>query len=160
METLAIDTFQERLDALTQLEPRTGPERQHLERLWNSGKLQRHCESLEHFYLRHKDELQEIAREPHSPVDLLLIAKLLIVEHRVIDHVAETFDQMREIESELWIQGELGNADRDHIALNWALNHADVWRNWRIKEYLYAVEHLHNLLPRWISLSPSTALQS
>ena len=62
-------------------------------------------------------------------------------------------DQIKEIESEIWIQGERGNHDREQIAAEWTQRHARSWREWRIKEYLFAVERMDSRLAECLELA-------
>lgn len=118
-----------------------------LETLWETGKLHRHLRSLERFYREKRPEfLTLLSNEPASRRNLVELAKQLVIQHGIIDHLAETLDQIKEIESEIWIQGENGNRDREAIAAEWTERHAARWREWRIKEYLFATEHMEDRL--------------
>lgn len=125
-----------------------------LESLWDSGKLRRHQRALERFYREKRPEfLQLLSAEPTHKRNLVELAKQLVIQHGIVDHLLETLDQIREIESEIWIQGERGNHDRERIAAEWTERHAAEWREWRIKEYLYATERMEDRLPNCLCLA-------
>lgn len=118
-----------------------------LNRLWENGYLKRHLNSLERFYREKRPEfLSLIACEPPNNHLLVELAKQLVIENGIVDHLAETLDQIKAIESEIWIQGENGNHDRERIAAEWTDRHAASWREWRIKEYLYTTERMESQL--------------
>ncbi|MBC2607324.1 hypothetical protein [Pelagicoccus albus] len=119
-------------------------ERRILEQLWHAGRLQRHIEALERFYSTKRDEFRKLLKSKKDNDELVEIAKFLVIENVIVDQLAETLDQMKEIESEIWIQGESGNYDRDQIALQWTERYAQAWRQWRLKEYLFAIEQMES----------------
>lgn len=122
-------------------------ELQILDKLWENGSLKRHLNSLERFYREKRPEfLRLLATEPPSNHRLVELAKQLVIEHGIVDHLSETLDQIKAIESEIWIQGENGNHDRERIATEWTDRHAASWREWRIKEYLYTTERMESQL--------------
>ncbi len=127
-------------------------ERQHLEQLWHSGRLQRHLDALERFYREKRHEFRQLLDATSDNDEVIEIAKYLVVENGIVDRLAETLDQLKEIESEIWIQGEHGNHDREKIVEEWTLRHARSWREWRIKEYLYAVERMESRLAECLEL--------
>ncbi|MDQ8184996.1 hypothetical protein [Pelagicoccus sp. SDUM812002] len=128
-------------------------ERRQLEQLWQSGRLHRHLDALERFYSEKRSEFIELLEDPTDNENLVAIAKLLVVQNGIVDRIAETLDQIQEIESEIWIQGELGNHDRNQIAADWTRRYARSWREWRIKEYLFAVEQMQHRLPQCLQLA-------
>ncbi|EDY82191.1 hypothetical protein VDG1235_1811 [Verrucomicrobiia bacterium DG1235] len=121
-------------------------ERRTLEQLWHAGHLQRHLDALERFYRAKRQEIQDLLANRQDTDSLVEIAKQLVIKNGIVDRIAETVDQIEAIESEIWIQGERGNYDRDRIAAEWASRHAAEWREWRIKEYLYATERMQDRL--------------
>lgn len=121
-------------------------ERQTLQQLWDSGKLQRHAQALERFYRKKHQELRHLLSATYQDDDLVEAAKLLVLQNKIVDQIAESMDQLKAIESEIWIQGERGNHDRNQITLDWTQQHAAAWREWRIKEYLYTVERMEERL--------------
>lgn len=121
-------------------------ERQTLQQLWDSGKLQPHAQALERFYRKKHQELRRLLNATYRDDDLIEAAKLLVIQNKIVDQIAESLDQIEAIESEIWIQGERGNHDRDRIAVEWTERYAAAWREWRIKEYLYTVERMEKSL--------------
>lgn len=113
-----------------------------LERLWHSGYFQRHIDALERFYRSKREEFRKRLQASADNGDLVELAKFLVVENGCVDLRSETLDQIKEIESEIWIQGELGNHDRERIAEEWTDRYAQSWRQWRLKEYLFAIERM------------------
>ncbi len=128
-------------------------ERQQLERLWHSGRLQRHLEALERFYREKRHEFRQLLKTTTDSDELVEVAKLLVIENGIVDRLSETLDQIKEIESEIWIQGERGNHDRERIAEEWTRRYAQAWREWRIKEYLFAVERMESRLADCLQLA-------
>ncbi len=128
-------------------------ERQQLEALWHSGRLQRHLDALERFYSTKQHEFKELLKTTDDSDELVEVAKLLVVQNGIVDQLTETLDQIKEIESEIWIQGERGNYDRDQIAVEWTERYAASWREWRIKEYLYAVERMESRLGEFAQIA-------
>lgn len=121
-------------------------EREKLELLWQTGRLQRHIDALEKFYRNNRHQLEALIAGRSQRTSLVELAKRLVVEARIIDRATEIADQIADIETEIWIQGERGNYDRDRIVAEWADQHAAQWRRWRIKEYLFATEHMEDVL--------------
>lgn len=130
------------LERIEPFEPLADEERQRLEQLWDTGDLRRHLTSLESFFHQKQEELQTLVAAESDSSHLTEYAKLLVVENIVVDQITETRDQIQAIESEIWIQGELGNHDRDRIACEWSDHYAKAWRQWRLKEYLYAIDQM------------------
>ncbi len=128
-------------------------ERQQLEHLWDSGRLQRHLEALERFYRERRHEFRQLLNTSTDNDELVEVAKLLVIENGIVDRLSETLDQIKEIESEIWIQGEHGNHDRERIAEEWTRRYAQAWREWRIKEYLFAVERMESRLADCLQLA-------
>lgn len=137
-------------------DPRLQPqahERQLLEQLWHSGRLQRHLDALERFYREKRKDFKQLLDTTSDNDQIVLIAKYLVAQNGIVDRLAETLDQIKEIEAEIWIQGETGNHDREKIAAEWTQRHARAWREWRVKEYLYAVEQMEDRLAECLELA-------
>ncbi|MBK1879217.1 hypothetical protein [Pelagicoccus mobilis] len=128
-------------------------ERERLQRLWDSGKLQQHAKALERFYRKKHQELRQLLSSTYEDDDLIEAAKILVIQNKIVDQIAEGLDQLKAMESEIWIQGEQGNHDRAQIALEWTERHAAAWREWRIKEYLYTVERMEQSLKNCLTAS-------
>lgn len=152
------DIFQSRLSQVRSYEPSEESERAALEQLWAAGRLQARLESLECFYRKSRQTFSSLVESNPDGGRIVEVAKLLVVDSVVVDCRAEATDQVREIEREIWIQGERGNHDRDRIASEWASHHAQSWRLWRIKEYLFAVERMESRLPEFLSFSEGPAM--
>lgn len=146
----AYQTEQPTIDPRLQLQ---AAERQLLEQLWQAGRLQRHLDALERFYRQKRDEFKQLLDTTSDNEEIVQIAQYLVAQSGIVDRLTETLDQIKEIESEIWIQGEVGNHDRDKIAEEWTLRHARAWREWRIKEYLYAVERMDSRLAECLELA-------
>lgn len=143
MELVSANTTQQQQWTPEAYEP---TEREKLEQLWNSGHLQRHIAALEKFYRKNRHQLEALIASRSQRPSLVELAKHLVIEARIIDRTTEIADQIADIETEIWIQGERGNYDRDRIVAEWAAQHAAQWRHWRIKEYLFATEHMEDVL--------------
>lgn len=153
MQLLTLETVSDASRFTESGEPWDDAERQKLEQLWSEGRLQKHLQSLEAFYRAKKDDILQRLDDRHEPDQLLQIAKQLVIESGVIDPIAEAIDQVREIESEIWIQCESGRRERERIACEWASDYAAQWRQWRIKEYLFASERMQDRLPRCLEIA-------
>ena len=152
MQTLSQTHCGESLQLIQDHNPCPGSERDTLHRLWQSGRLRRHLDSLEHFFYSQKPGFYELQAEQSETLSLIELAKLFVIQNVIVDRISETFDQLKEIESEIWIQGEQGNFDRDRIACEWASSHARIWRQWRLKEYLYVIEQMESQLRRCLAI--------
>lgn len=120
--------------------PLRDAERATLDQLWQSGRLQRHVECLERFYREKRHQFRQRLQSQVDSGELTKVAKSLVIENGTVDPHSETLDQIKAIESEIWIQGEQGNHDRNRIATEWTERYAQAWRDWRLKEYLYTIE--------------------
>ena len=117
-------------------------ELQTMERRWYSGELQSRAERVLRFAERDRADILQRADPHRDPAALIAATQSLIRELRSLDQKAELRDQMREIDNQIWIDGEHHIYDRDRIVKEWAENHAEAWRDWLVKEYLYCTERL------------------
>lgn len=122
-------------------EPANDAERATLEASWAHGTLQRHLVRLLEFIDRHRDDLRTLATDPGDPLAIAHAMKRLIIHLGTVHHRSEMDDQVRAIHDEIWICGERGSYDREFIKHDWTSRHASNWRRWRIKEYLFVVDH-------------------
>mgnify|MGYP000365616205 CR=1 FL=1 len=155
MQTLSPEAIEAKRRLIQAHESRHDAERQRLEQLWQAGELSRHLDSLEVFFQRKRQEFLDLLDAEPDELAKVDLAKLLVVEHGIVDQIAETLDQIRAIEAEIWIQGENGNHDREGIACRWSETYASDWRNWRIKEYLFAISRMEDRLDDVFGLRPS-----
>tara|TARA_B110000037_G_C16974121_1_gene446292 strand:+ start:89 stop:544 length:456 start_codon:yes stop_codon:yes gene_type:complete len=109
--------------------------------LWKSGKLDRHIANLIAFSKNYHNEILSLSPSPFELRDILLTIKRQIVMIGSVNRRSEMDDQIRAIHDEIWIRGENGDFDRKRIQQDWTLQHAENWRRWRIKEYLYLIDH-------------------
>jgi len=127
-------------DVTAAYSPANDCEREALERRWYAGELWRHYAQLLEFLARHRHEFQPSASAPPDADTVVAGVKRLIVHTGSIHHSAEMHDQIEAIRKEIWIRGEQGNHDRETIARLWAECHAESFRRWRLKEYVYVVD--------------------
>lgn len=111
-----------------------------LELRWYEGRMLPYAEWLDHFVQRHRTEILARAGTANTPESLVEATKQLIVDRGSMHLAGELKDQLREIENELWYRGEKGEHDRAQIQLEWTACHADAWRRWRIREYLFVAD--------------------
>jgi hypothetical protein len=79
----------------------------------------------------------------------------MIVQVGTVHAQSEMQDQIRAIRDEIWYRGERGDYDRERITQDWATQHANPWRRWRIKEYLYVADRCFNrIVDRFLSGHP------
>ncbi len=112
-----------------------------LDELWESGALNRHIDNLIDFAKTHRQQIVDLAGPNPDLRMLLLTTKRQIVKIGSVNHRIEISDQVRAIHDEIWIRGEKGFYDRAKIQEEWTDQHAKNWRRWRIKEYIYLIEH-------------------
>lgn len=111
-----------------------------LEVEFRNGQLDRLAPSISLFAKAQFEQLPPESKEKHNIGTILTTVKQGIVQARSIDCRNEMTDQMKAINDEIWFCGERGEYDRNQIAINWTAQHAENWRRWRIKEYLYLVD--------------------
>lgn len=128
------------LDDLAELEPANDDARDALEREWASGRLDPYGERLLAFVTRHRAAIVQRAGPDADAHALLLAAKQHVILAGAVHPRSEMVDQAREIQDEIWIRGERGEYDRQHIAHEWTSRHAANWRRWRLTEYLYVMD--------------------
>jgi hypothetical protein len=115
-----------------------------LELRWYKGEMLPYAEWLFAFVARNRAAILREGGAPGDPAALLAATKQLIRESGSLHLASELRDQMREIHNEVWYRGERGEHDRSRIQQEWTSQHAAAWRRWRIKEYLFVVDHCGN----------------
>jgi hypothetical protein len=119
----------------------TAAELNTLQKLWNTGKLQPISDHLLDFIRSHREEIHQFTQTGSNSVEALLEAAMSLVRKRgSINLPLDMADQIREINNEIWYQGEKGYYDRSKIKEEWAFKYAHQWRDWRVKEILYVIE--------------------
>ncbi len=108
---------------------------------WEQGYYQPYEEKLALFVERHRDEILQLAHETSPSLSLPIAVKCMIGQRGSVDMPSELRDQLGEIHKDIWYHGESGDYDRARIKQDWAIRHAKAWRNWRLKEYAYVVDH-------------------
>lgn len=126
-------------------------ERKTLELSWAEGRLQRHIELILAFLDRQHEDILRLTGSSPEPAELLRTTKRMIVQAGTVHPQSEMQDQIRAIHDEIWYRGEKGDYDRERITQDWTLQHAQAWRRWRIKEYLFVSDRcvtpiVHRLL--------------
>lgn len=104
------------------------------------GDFQTHAVRLVEFIERHRGEILALAGPTADAGAKLMTLKRQIVQQQSVCSQSEMMDQARAIHDEIWYRGERGEYDRRHIAHEWASRHAEAWRRWRLKEYLFVVD--------------------
>ena len=103
-----------------------------LERSWAAGELEPLRETVLNFVESKRDLLLE---NDHTPLGIQV--QNLIMDYPCLDIKRELKDQVHEINKHLWYAGERGHHLPEAVKSEWVFNHAESWRSWRIKEYLY-----------------------
>ena len=103
-----------------------------LERSWVCGELEELREIVMGFIRKNLDRLCV-----ESGVALGLQVQNLIMDYVSLDIQSELKDQAHEISKAVWYAGEQGHHYPESVRSEWIFNHAENWRSWRIKEYLY-----------------------
>ncbi len=116
-------------------------ERHALELRWYKGEMLPYAEWVFAFVERNRAAILREGGAQTDPAALLAVTKQLIRESGSLHLASELRDQMREIHNEVWYRGERGEHDRNRIQEEWTRTHAAAWRQWRIKEYLFVVDH-------------------
>lgn len=117
-----------------------------LELRWYEGRMLRYVEWLLDFAERNREEILSAAGPEPDPRALLAETKRRITQLGSVHLPGELSDQRREMENELWYQGERGVHDRAAIQLQWCTRHAAAWRRWRIHEYLFVADRCEHLI--------------
>ncbi|MDP3070057.1 MAG: hypothetical protein Q8N18_07190 [Opitutaceae bacterium] len=135
MNTLALAIMED-------AEPKNDAERDALERNWFDEKrgMWRDGDALLRFVRRHRADILREAGTCSTDEELIRTVKIAILRVRSLSMSAELKAQMREIEKELWIQGAHTPEDVMRIKFEWTRDHAENWRKWRVKEYIYLVD--------------------
>lgn len=130
-----IDTGQ-----LAQYVPDNEAERAALAESWSHGGLRLHMERLLAFVERNRADVLQMAGEYRDRETLLRAVKRRVVDAGTVHASSEMRDQVKAIQDEIWIRGERGEYDREHIAHEWTSRHAASWRHWRLKEYCFVAD--------------------
>lgn len=122
-----------------------------LENHWRSGLLNDRIKFWKHFIRHHWEEIHRIIGPNADEFIILETAKAWLKSHGCLDLSSEMRDQSKAIQDEIWIRGEKGDFDRTKILLEWAAEHAETWRRWRIQENLFVADRIVLDLYREIS---------
>jgi len=103
---------------------------------------------LEAFITKNKEAIRKFKSDEvkdmgvDTPTDELAV-KLFILKTRSINPATEIKTELKEIEKEIWYQGEKTKSlpDRNKIAIEWCKLHAPGWRDNWVFAALYVFEH-------------------
>lgn len=113
---------------------------------WEQGQLMPRIEPLLSFAVHHREEILRRLGRKKDHASLIPVIQGMILETGSVHLASELKDQIREIRSEIWYQGEKGPHEPKRIQEAWTQNHAQAWRTWRLKEYLFVTERSAELL--------------
>ncbi len=126
---------------LSDVEPSNQGEVVALELSWAKGSLDGYLDRLLPFLTRHREEILLLAGGAQALApDILASAKRVVARAGCVHLRSEMHDQIKQIRDEIWIRGERGDYDRDHITQEWTSLHAANWRRWRLKEYAFVID--------------------
>ncbi|MBK8060471.1 MAG: hypothetical protein IPK33_22050 [Gemmatimonadetes bacterium] len=125
---------------LAQYAPENEAQRATLEGSWSQGELREHMQRLLAFVHRNREDILQLAGDAPDAGSMLEATKRRIVDAGAVHPPSEMRDQVKAIQDEIWIRGERGDYDREHIAHEWTSRHAADWRRWRLMEYLFVVD--------------------
>jgi hypothetical protein len=116
-----------------------------VEKKWRNGELT-HVESrLLNFITRHATVIIEVAKDetPEPGTEELLDAiRIMVLSKGTIHPPAEMADIIREINNEIWYQGENGERDTNKVTELWEHKYALKWREARLFETFVVLEHI------------------
>jgi hypothetical protein len=126
---------------LDPLGPANDAERMALELSWMDPEkaLWKYEAPILEFVRKHRAEILADAGAGAADDVLVRQVKLSIVRLRSVDMPEELRAQMRQMEAEIWHRGVQDIAERRRVREQWAVDHGDGWRRWRVQEYLYIV---------------------
>jgi len=103
------------------------------------GKVAFNVKGIKHLKFK-SDEVKDMGVD--TPTDELAV-KLFILKTRSINPATEIKTELKEIEKEIWYQGEKTKSlpDRNKIAIEWCKLHAPGWRDNWVFAALYVFEH-------------------
>ncbi len=130
-----------------------------VERKWRTGELAQVETRLLEFIDRHAQILMDIAMdsipEPSEATgekpkvdDYLDAIRILIFNKGTIHPPAEMAEMIKEINKEIWYQGESGESNSQKVWSLWEQKYAYQWREARIFETFVVLEHI---APRAVS---------
>lgn len=116
-----------------------------VEKKWRNGELTQVESRLIDFIRRHAQILVEVAKDetPNPGTEEYLDAiRILILSKGTIHPPSEMADIIREINNEIWYQGERGERDAQKILELWEQKYAFQWREARLFEAFVVLEHI------------------
>ena len=108
------------------------------------GELQSTEKQLFGFALRHRDEIEALAKEDESnPSDETLLDNLraYILSMGSLNPAADMGNMLREISNEVWFQNEKKEISPKQVTEEWKEMYAAKWREARIFESFILIEH-------------------
>jgi hypothetical protein len=116
-----------------------------VEKKWRNGDLALVESRLLDFIRRHAMIIIEIAQdESENPTsdEYLDAMSMLLLSKGTIHPPSEMADIIREINNEIWYQGEQGERDSKKISELWEHKYAFQWREARLFEATIVLEHI------------------
>lgn len=117
--------------------------RETVEQKYAAGELGSIQKRLEEFIRRHAESIYEVAKDdnpnPGAP-ELLDAIRILILSKGTVHPPSEMADIIREINKEIWYQGEKGERDTKKIGELWEQKYAFQWREARMFETFVVLE--------------------
>ena len=119
--------------------------KEEVEKKWRNGELATVESRLIEFIRRHGQILVEVAKDdnPNPGTEEYLDAiRILVLSKGTIHPPSEMADIIREINREIWYQGEKGERDSQKILELWEQKYAFQWREARMFETFVVLEHI------------------
>jgi hypothetical protein len=110
-----------------------------LETKFSKGELDHVQKYLFSFVTEHRDEIRQIAHESQDKEALVNATRTLIEKRGSVHLPSEMAEQIKEINREIWYQGEKGNQDKSQISEEWNQQYSLKWREGRKIELLFLI---------------------
>lgn len=117
--------------------------REAVEQKYTNGDLNSVKNRLDEFIRRHVETIYEVAKDENpNPTreELLDAVRILVLSMGTIHPPSEMADIIREINKEIWYQGEKGERDTRKIGELWEQKYALQWREARLFETFVVLE--------------------
>lgn len=119
--------------------------KEEVEKKWRNGELSQVESRLLDFIRRHASILVDVAKdecENPGTDEYLDAIRILILSKGTIHPPSEMAGIIREINKEIWYQGEQGERNSQKIAELWEQKYAFQWREARLFEAFVVLEHI------------------
>jgi len=116
-----------------------------VEKKWRNGDLAHVETRLLEFVRRHAMTLVDVAKDDNEnpgPEEYLDAIRILVLSKGTIHPPAEMAEMIREINKEIWYQGERGEGNPQKVRDLWEQKYAFQWSEARLFETFVVLEHV------------------